>query len=630
VDRQLEPGRPVALRQAFERGEAERRLHVRRRLRSAAVIAQNADELVNVLDGLAGDLLDRLERRSRALGIFLAQKPGGAGLHEDDVDRVAGGVVEVAGDPGALLGSGQAAFAFRLALSPQGALLERGHALAPQPRAVAREPRRRPDDGSEKELGREPVPDEMGSEQDHDAGHQRDGPGAGAHLVAALGNRVEGDREADRGAEAVPKSVEGCSCSCHEGKDGKGRETARCDGQCGQRGEGAAEHVEVAIGAVEAAVGEQAQREREDGAGDAGVDQELSAPDGPHGLEKVARQGASRVAPGEDPRPPEEDMELPPSGRCGRRALVRTVDGMDDGLVIETSELTKRYGERILAVNRLNLRVRRGEVYGFLGPNGAGKTTTLRMLLGLVRPTSGTARVLGAAPGSPGALARVGALVETPSLYPFLSGGDNLRALARHARVSETRIDNVLKEVQLSDRASDRFATYSLGMKQRLGVAAALLKDPELLILDEPTNGMDPAGMAEMRTFIRSLGRGRRTVLLSSHLMNEVEQICDRVGVIRGGTLVGEGTVAELRGRESLLMRAEPVAVAERLLATLPAVERVTVVDGGLHIAADPAAASAINKALVEAGIAVSELRREQASLEQVFLELTQPTEEAA
>jgi ABC-type multidrug transport system ATPase subunit len=308
----------------------------------------------------------------------------------------------------------------------------------------------------------------------------------------------------------------------------------------------------------------------------------------------------------------------------------RTVDGMDDSFVIETSGLSKRYGERITAVDRLDLRVRRGEVYGFLGPNGAGKTTTLRMLLGLVRPTSGSALVLGAAPGSPEGLARVGALVESPSLYPFLSGRDNLRVLARQAHVSEGRVDAVLEEVELTSRASDRFGTYSLGMKQRLGVAAALLKDPELLIVDEPTNGLDPAGMAEMRTFIRGLGRGRRTVLLSSHLMTEVEQICDRVGVIRSGSLVGEGTVTELRGRETLRVRAEPVGAAERLLATLPAVERVTVSDSGLHIAADPSQASAINEALVEAGIAVSELRREQASLEEIFLELTQPAEEAA
>src|SRR6266511_342798 len=227
--------------------------------------------------------------------------------------------------------------------------------------------------------------------------------------------------------------------------------------------------------------------------------------------------------------------------------------------VIETRDLGKRYGDRIVAVDRLVMRVRRGEVYGFLGPNGAGKTTTLRMLLGLVRPTSGSALVLGAAPGSPEGLARIGALIETPTFYPFLSGRDNLRVLALHAGIPEAQIGPALAEVELSARAGDRFETYSLGMKQRLGIAAALIKDPELLILDEPTNGMDPAGMAEMRTFIRSLGRGTRTVLLSSHLMTEVEQICDRVGVISKGSLVGEGTVDELRGGESLWLRAEPV-----------------------------------------------------------------------
>jgi ABC-type multidrug transport system ATPase subunit len=303
---------------------------------------------------------------------------------------------------------------------------------------------------------------------------------------------------------------------------------------------------------------------------------------------------------------------------------------MNDGLVIETHDLSKRYGERILAVDGLALQVRRGEVYGFLGPNGAGKTTTLRMLLGLVRPTSGTALVLGARPGSPQSLAHVGALIETPAFYPFLSGRDNLRVLARYSGTPEMRIQPVLEEVGLAARGSDRFGTYSLGMKQRLGIAAALLKDPELLILDEPTNGMDPAGMAEMRTFIRDLGRGRRTVLLSSHLMAEVEQIADRVGVISGGMLVGEGTVEELRGRESLWVRAEPLEEAERLVAGLRAVERVSRVDGGLRIAADPAAAAAINRTLVEAGIAVGELRPERASLEKVFLELTQQEEEAA
>jgi ABC-type multidrug transport system ATPase subunit len=304
--------------------------------------------------------------------------------------------------------------------------------------------------------------------------------------------------------------------------------------------------------------------------------------------------------------------------------------GVGDSIVLETRGLGKRYGERILAVDQLNMRVRRGEVYGFLGPNGAGKSTTLRMLLGLIRPTSGTATVLGAPPGAPEGLARIGALVETPAFYPFLSGRDNLRLLARHAGVSETRIPVVLEEVDLTARAGDRFATYSLGMKQRLGVAAALLKDPELLILDEPTNGMDAAGMAEMRTFIRSLGQSGRTVLLSSHLMGEVEQVCDRVGVIRGGRLVGEGTLDELRGRAGLRVRAEPLALAQRVLAALAPVERVAVSDGGLLLTAEPTAAARINRALVEAGIAVSELRQERASLEQVFLELTQGGEREA
>jgi ABC-2 type transport system ATP-binding protein len=294
-----------------------------------------------------------------------------------------------------------------------------------------------------------------------------------------------------------------------------------------------------------------------------------------------------------------------------------------DDFVIETRDLGKRYSERIVAVDQLVMRVRRGEVYGFLGPNGAGKTTTLRMLLGLVRPSSGSALVLGAAPGSPEGLARIGALIETPSFYPFLSGRDNLRVLARHAGVPETRIEPALAEVDLSARAGDRFQTYSLGMKQRLGIAAALLKDPELLILDEPTNGMDPAGMAEMRAFVRSLGRGTRTVLLSSHLMTEVEQICDRVGVISKGTLVGEGTVDELRGRESLWVRAEPIEEAERVMQALRGIEHVARIDGGLRVDAGAAAAPAIARALVEAGIDVAELRPERASLEKVFLELT-------
>jgi ABC-type multidrug transport system ATPase subunit len=298
--------------------------------------------------------------------------------------------------------------------------------------------------------------------------------------------------------------------------------------------------------------------------------------------------------------------------------------------VVETRGLTKRFGE-VVAVDDLTMRVRRGEVYGFLGPNGAGKTTTLRMLLGLARPSSGEATVLDARPGSSRALRRTGAIVEAPGLYPFLSGRDNLRVLARHAGTPAERIPTVLEQVGLADRADRRFGTYSQGMKQRLGVAAALLKDPELLVLDEPTTGLDPAGIAEMRGFIRALGQQGRTVLLSSHQMMEVEQICDRVGVLSHGTLIREGTVEELRGRDrSLLVRAEPLDRAAQLVAELPEVQAVATVGDALQITTEPQAAPAINRALVHAGLEVWELRPRRASLEEVFLQLTQQPEEQA
>jgi ABC-type multidrug transport system ATPase subunit len=291
--------------------------------------------------------------------------------------------------------------------------------------------------------------------------------------------------------------------------------------------------------------------------------------------------------------------------------------------LVRTRGLTKRYGA-ITAVDGLDLTVRRGEVYGFLGPNGAGKTTTLRMLLGLIRPSSGAASVLGERPGSARSLQRVGALVESPAFYPYLSGRDNLKVVARYAGAPRSRIAEVLQTVELSGRARDRFKKYSLGMKQRLGVAAALLKDPDLLILDEPTNGLDPRGMADMRDLIRALGRGERTVLLSSHLLGEVEQICDRVGVIRRGRLVAEGTVAELRGGEGLIVRAEPTDVAAQIAERLSGVEEVTVLDGALKLATDPDRAAQINAKLVSAGLRVSELRPAEQSLEEVFLDLTE------
>jgi ABC-2 type transport system ATP-binding protein len=297
--------------------------------------------------------------------------------------------------------------------------------------------------------------------------------------------------------------------------------------------------------------------------------------------------------------------------------------------LIETHRLTKRYGSR-LAVDSVNLRVRRGEVYGFLGPNGAGKTTTLRMLAGLVRPTSGTVAMLGTAPGQPIVLARMGMLVEEPGFYPYLSGRDNLRVLARYAGVPAARVDAVLDTVHLGSRGGDRFSRYSLGMKQRLGVAAALLKEPELLVLDEPTNGLDPAGMAEMRTLVAELKARGHTVLLSSHLLGEVQQICDRVGVISQGRLLREGTVAELRAGGSLVVRADPLAEAVQIAQQLlGGVEAVTIDDGVLRLDIPAERAAQINRGLVEAGVEVSELRWSEPTLEAVFLELTKDREES-
>jgi ABC-2 type transport system ATP-binding protein len=294
---------------------------------------------------------------------------------------------------------------------------------------------------------------------------------------------------------------------------------------------------------------------------------------------------------------------------------------------ISVHDLTKQFGSAgsagVTAVSGLSFTVEPGGVTGFLGPNGSGKTTTLRMLLGLVTPSGGDVTVLGEQPGTATGLAKIGAMVETPAFYPFLSGRDNLKVLAGHAGVAEDRIDPALETVELADRAKDRFGTYSLGMKQRLGVAAALLKDPELLILDEPTNGLDPVGMAEMRGLIRKLGQGSRTVLLSSHLMGEVEQVCDRVSVIRAGEIIAEGTVDELRGRDRLRIVADPLDEARRIVAGLPGIERVIAVNGGLLVQGDTSAAAAINRALVEAEIAVSEVRVERASLEEAFLHLT-------
>jgi ABC-2 type transport system ATP-binding protein len=296
---------------------------------------------------------------------------------------------------------------------------------------------------------------------------------------------------------------------------------------------------------------------------------------------------------------------------------------MEHTTIVETHGLTKRYGSGVLAVDSVDMSVRRGEVYGFLGPNGAGKTTTLRMLVGLIRPTSGTATVAGHTPGSPAGLAKIGSLIESPGFYPYLSGRENLRVIADLASVDQKRVEEVLDIVELRSRAGRKFGTYSTGMKQRLGVAGALLKDPELLILDEPSNGLDPQGMAEMRKLIKDIGQGDRTVLLSSHLLGEIEQICDRVGVISNGHLVKQSTVQDLVGEEGVLVRAQPIEQAQEVLTRMFGPDALSRVDGEIHLKTKPENSAEINRQLVGAGIGVSELRPFERSLEEVFFQLT-------
>ena len=214
-------------------------------------------------------------------------------------------------------------------------------------------------------------------------------------------------------------------------------------------------------------------------------------------------------------------------------------------------------------------------------------------------------------------------MIEAPAFYPYLSGLDNLRLLAEYAEVPRQRIDEVLEVVDLADRATDRFSTNSLGMKQRLGVAAALLKDPELVILDEPTNGLDPAGMRDMRRLIRELGSDGRTVLLSSHLLGEVQQICDRVGIINAGRMVAEHNVEELRGEQELVVRAAPRDTAQSVLTDFLGTGTVHLYDDTLRVKVDPGRAAEVNRVLVQAGIAVSELHSTERALEDIFFELT-------
>jgi ABC-2 type transport system ATP-binding protein len=292
--------------------------------------------------------------------------------------------------------------------------------------------------------------------------------------------------------------------------------------------------------------------------------------------------------------------------------------------VIQTDGLTKRYG-RILAVDSLSMNVPRGHIFGLLGPNGSGKTTVMSLLLGLVRPTAGSFRLFGSETGHTEALHRVGAIIESPSFYPYLSGQQNLAYFQGiSAREDRRELGELLDQVGLLSRADDKYRTYSLGMKQRLGIAYALLGDPELMFLDEPTNGMDPAGMADIRELILSLGTAERTVLLSSHLLYEVEQVCDSVAILSRGKLIAQGNVTELlHPREQVRMRTTGNDQARGILSGLEWVENVSAADGSLVVTAPTDRSWELTAALSKAQVYVTEMWPLQISLEQYFLEVT-------
>jgi ABC-2 type transport system ATP-binding protein len=305
--------------------------------------------------------------------------------------------------------------------------------------------------------------------------------------------------------------------------------------------------------------------------------------------------------------------------------------------VIEIENLRKEYvrlrrfrRRTTLAVDGLDLSVPDGGVFGFLGPNGSGKTTTIRCLLGLVRPSAGDVRLLGAdsTRDLASVIRRVGSIVEAPTLYAGFSGRRNLELLGRVDGIGPRAVQERLDQVDLADRADDRVKTYSLGMRQRLGIAAALLRDPELLILDEPANGLDPAGIKEVRELVRKLGNEGRTVFVSSHILSEVRQMCDHVAILARGRMVRAGSVHEVLAGEttSVFVRVDDRAKARSVLrgAGMTAHD----MSDGLRVEIDPARAADISRSLAAHGLFVSELRPDEADLETVFLQLTRDERE--
>jgi ABC-2 type transport system ATP-binding protein len=295
-------------------------------------------------------------------------------------------------------------------------------------------------------------------------------------------------------------------------------------------------------------------------------------------------------------------------------------------VMLRTTGLTKSFG-KLAAVKDLNLELRRGEVFGFLGPNGAGKSTTVGLILGLIAPTSGSIELFGQnfLDDRWAALRRIGAVIEEPAFYPYLSGCENLETFARAiGGISRSKINEVLERVNLRDRSQDKYSHYSMGMKQRLGIASTLLRDPELIILDEPTNGLDPAGTKEVRDLIPQLAHESRTVFLCSHLLHEVEMVCDRVAIIKHGTMLANAPIQELLTQGQIIqIKVDDPARAVEVLRALPWIKSTNIENGYLIVDAAKESPSRVNQALAEQRIFASEITRCNISLESVFLQLT-------
>ena len=302
----------------------------------------------------------------------------------------------------------------------------------------------------------------------------------------------------------------------------------------------------------------------------------------------------------------------------------------NSGAVLRGTGLHKLFGH-ITAVRNLDIELRQGEVLGFLGPNGSGKSTTIGMFLGLVTPTTGRVELFGKPLERCGTseFRRVGAVLEKQPLYPFLSGRDNLEVQARLLGVNSKRIDELLAQVGLGGREQDKAGTYSQGMRQRLSLAAALLPDPDVLILDEPTNGMDPSGMREVRELIRELGRQGKAIFLSSHLLHEVEQASTRVIIIKDGEVLAQGRMEELlRGGNVIQIRVTETQQALEIMKSLDWVQSASVEGDLLRLEAPQERATEISAALAQKGIFPSEMRFMESSLEDFFQEVTQENEE--